>query len=134
MLPISLMVSVLFLTAIILWAVWIVMYFVVVWVMFVPAVWSVHEIWGCFARSITTKVIRNLVFLVCLVCFPLIFVFFYFLTFAIIVYCSFYKRDMGELVQGNRSLALSCRKMYLSKKLMWNSECKCCMTEKCYFC
>lgn len=113
MLPISLVVIFLAITVLIAWTLWVIMYFVLMWVVLVPMVWAVCEIWGCFKRSFKSVWLRKVLFTLCLFGFPLIFSFFYLLTLGIVLIDALFKADMRRVIEGKASLIICCQKVHL---------------------
>lgn len=114
MFPISILALGSLMVLTLIWIFLVALYFLLIWMIFIPIVWSIDEIWNCFVRSIENKYLRVLVFLVCIFGLPLIIIFFYFVTNGIIFYYSLFKPDMNQILQGKIPLILSCRKVYLN--------------------
>lgn len=133
MLPVSLVVILALIILLMLWTIWVTLYFLLIWMLFVPFAWAIYEIWGCFSRSIQNICLKNVIFGISLFCFPLLFIFFYILTLSVILYDGLFKSDMSKVLKGNMSILLSCRKVYLNidKK---KGTCICRVSEECERC
>lgn len=131
MLPISVFVLCLFLISVAFWLIWVIVYFLVVWMVTIPLIWSGFEIYGCFDRSIKNRILKNVSFIVCLIGFPLMLLFFQMITFGIIIYYSLYSRDMGLILRGKKPLLFSCKKIILNPSYKFGDVCNCRVNKRC---
>lgn len=114
MFPFSLIVLFLLIVIVACWFLWLVVYFVAIWMCIVPSIWSIVQIHTCFQRSIRNKIVSNILFVLCICGFPLIFFFFYLVCLGIVLSYKLFLKDMKSIFAGESSQLMRCKKINLT--------------------